>query len=100
LDRSRELLYVYENAGRKLFFGKAERQKPEIGPGGTGKSHLPQAIGQAAILQGYRSLSRGADAAGAGMRKQFMTSLATIPLLIIDDFGMGKLPLTTHIECL
>src|SRR6266513_4970542 len=27
-----------------------------LGPGGTGKSHLAQAIGHAAILQGYRAL--------------------------------------------
>jgi DNA replication protein DnaC len=62
-----------------------------LGPGGTGKSHLAQAIGQAAILQGYRVLYREAhvllddlaDAAAAGTRKQFMTSLATVPLPII-----------------
>jgi DNA replication protein DnaC len=73
-----------------------------LGPGGTGKSHLAQAIGQSAILQGYRVLYREAhvllddlaDAAAAGTRKQFMTSLATMPLLILDDFGMRKLPLT------
>src|SRR6476620_12279118 len=29
-----------------------------LGPGGTGKSHLAQAIGQDAILQGYRVLYR------------------------------------------
>ena len=29
-----------------------------LGPGGSGKSHLAQAIGQAAILQGYRVLYR------------------------------------------
>src|SRR5579871_2638525 len=29
-----------------------------LGPGGTGKSHLAQAIGQAAIQQGYRILYR------------------------------------------
>src|SRR5947209_16723228 len=29
-----------------------------VGPGGAGKSHLAQAIGQAAILQGYRVLYR------------------------------------------
>ena len=29
-----------------------------------------------------------------GTRKEFMESLATVPLLIIDDFGMRKLPLT------
>jgi hypothetical protein len=53
-----------------------------IGSGGTGKSHLAQAIGQSAILQGYRVLYREAhvllddlaDAAAAGTRKQFMTS--------------------------
>jgi len=73
-----------------------------LGPGGTGKSHLAQAIGQAAILQGYRVLYREthvlldnlADAVADGTRKEFMESLTTVPLLIIDDFGMRKLPLT------
>jgi DNA replication protein DnaC len=72
------------------------------GSGGTGKSHLAQSIGQAAILQGYRVLYREthvllddlADAVADGTRKEFMESLATVPLLIIDDFGMRKLPLT------
>ena len=35
-----------------------------------------------------------AEAVTDGTRKQFMESLATVPLLIIDDFGMRKLPLT------
>ncbi len=73
-----------------------------LGPGGTGKSHLAQAVGQAAILQGYRVLYREthvlldelADAIVGGTRKEFMESLASVPLLIIDDFGMRKLPLT------
>ena len=73
-----------------------------LGPGGTGKSHLAQAIGQAAILQGYRVLYREthvlleelAEAVIDGTRKHYMESLATVPLLIIDDFGMRKLPLT------
>ncbi len=73
-----------------------------LGPGGTGKSHLAQAIGQSAIQQGYRVLYREthilleelADAVADGSRKEFMESLATVPLLIIDDFGMRKLPLT------
>jgi DNA replication protein DnaC len=73
-----------------------------LGPGGTGKSHLAHAIGQAAILQGHRVLYREAhvlldelaDAAADGTRKQFMAELAVVPLLIIDDFGMRKLPLT------
>src|SRR5881275_96873 len=73
-----------------------------LGPGGTGKSHLAQAVGQAAIQQGYRVLYREthillddlADAVADGSRKEYMESLATVPLLIIDDFGMRKLPLT------
>ncbi|MBV8523390.1 MAG: IS21-like element helper ATPase IstB [Acetobacteraceae bacterium] len=73
-----------------------------LGPGGTGKSHLAQAIGQTAIQQGYRVLYREthvlledlAEAAAQDSRKQFMESLTSVPLLIIDDFGMRKLPLT------
>jgi DNA replication protein DnaC len=73
-----------------------------LGPGGTGKSHLGQAIGHAAIQQGYRVLYREAhvlldelaDAIVDGTRKEFMESLTSVPLLIIDDFGMRKLPLT------
>ena len=83
------------------FIGKRE-DALFLGPGGAGKSHLAQAIGQAAILQGYRVLYREthvlldelADAVAEGMRKQFMETLTTVPLLIIDDFGMRKLPLT------
>jgi hypothetical protein len=33
-----------------------------------------------------------AEAVAEGTRKQFMESVATVPLLIIDDFGMRKLP--------
>jgi DNA replication protein DnaC len=73
-----------------------------IGPGGTGKSHLAQAIGQAAILQGYKVLYREvhvlldelADAVAEGTRKEYMLSIATVPLFILDDFGMRKLPHT------
>lgn len=73
-----------------------------LGPGGTGKSHLAQAIGQSAILQGHRVIYREAhilldelaDAVAEGTRKEFMESLATVPLLIVDDFGMRKLPTT------
>ena len=35
-----------------------------------------------------------AEALADGTPKQFMESVATVPLLIIDDFGMRKLPLT------
>jgi DNA replication protein DnaC len=83
------------------FIGKRE-DALFLGPGGTGKSHLAQAIGQAAIQQGHRVLYREthvllddlAEAVADGARKEFMESLTTVPLLIIDDFGMRKLPLT------
>ena len=35
-----------------------------------------------------------AEAIAEGTRREFMESLTTVPLLIIDDFGMRKLPLT------
>src|ERR1700691_5646183 len=83
------------------FIGKRE-DALFLGPGGTGKSHLAQAIGQAAIQQGYRVIYREthvllddlAESVAEGTRKEFMESLTTVPLLIIDDFGMRKLPLT------
>jgi DNA replication protein DnaC len=73
-----------------------------LGPPGTGKSHLAQAIGQAAIQQGYRVLYREAhklmedlaDATLDGTRKEQMELFSTVPLLIVDDLGMRKLPAT------
>ena len=73
-----------------------------LGPPGSGKSHLAQAIGLAVIQQGYRALYREthtlindiADAALDGTRKEHMELLSTVPLLIIDDLGMRKLPAT------
>jgi len=73
-----------------------------LGPPGTGKSHLAQALGRAAILQGHRVIYREAhllleelaDATLDGTRKDFFAELTTVPLLIIDDLGMRKLPHT------
>jgi IstB-like ATP binding protein len=75
---------------------------------GTGKSHLAQAIGQAAIQQGYRVFYREthkllddlAEATIDGTRKEHMDLLASVPLLIIDDLGMRKLPVTAAEELL
>jgi len=73
-----------------------------LGPPGTGKSHLAQALGRAAILQGFRVIYREAhvlieelaDATLDGTRKEYVAELASVPLLIIDDLGMRKLPHT------
>jgi DNA replication protein DnaC len=73
-----------------------------LGPPGTGKSHLAQAIGHTAIQLGYRVIYREAhtlleelaDATLAGTRKDYLAELATVPLLIVDDLGMRKLPHT------
>lgn len=73
-----------------------------LGPPGSGKSHLAQAIGQAVIQQGYKVLYREthtlldelADATLDGTRKVYMEWLVSLPLLILDDLGMRKLPNT------
>ena len=68
-----------------------------LGPPGTGKSHLAQAIGRAAIQQGYRVIYREAHTfleELAETRKDYLTELTRVPLLIIDDLGMRKLPHT------
>lgn len=68
------------------------------------KSHLAQA----ALQQGYRVLFREthalldelAEATLDGTRKERMEFLVTVPLLILDDLGMRKLPLTAAGELL
>ena len=54
------------------------------------------------ILQGYKVLYREthvlldelADAVTDGIRKEYIEEISTVPLLIVDDFGMRKLPHT------
>lgn len=74
-----------------------------LGPPGTGKSHIAQSLGRCVIqAQGHRVLYREAhhlleemaEAAVAGERKKLVEELSTVPLLIIDDLGMRKLPAT------
>ena len=73
-----------------------------IGPPGSGKSHLAQAIGLAVIHQGHRVAYREvhalleelADATLDATRKEYLVEMASVPLLILDDLGMRKLPTT------
>jgi DNA replication protein DnaC len=71
-----------------------------LGNAGVGKSHLAQGIAMAAIHAGFRVLYREAHrlfedlvlAAATAERTTVIAALSEIPLLIIDDLGMRKLP--------
>lgn len=70
-----------------------------VGPCGTGKSHLAQALGHCAVRQGVdvvfttcASLTQSLNAARAtGSYERRLATLARVPLLIIDDFGLKPL---------
>jgi len=71
-----------------------------LGNAGVGKSHVAQAIGMAAIHAGFRVMYREAHvlfeqmllANATGERGVAIAAFSEIPLLIIDDLGMRKLP--------
>lgn len=70
-----------------------------VGPCGTGKSHLAQALGHCAVRQGCdvlfstcAQLTASLDAARAtGTYERRLAALTRIGLLIIDDFGLKPL---------
>jgi len=71
-----------------------------LGNAGVGKSHLAQAIGMAALHAGFRVLYREAHvlfeelllASATGARSATIAAFSEVPLLIVDDLGMRKLP--------
>lgn len=71
-----------------------------LGNAGVGKSHIAQAIGMAAIHAGFRVFYREAHvlfedmllASATDERAAAIAAYSEIPLLIIDDLGMRKLP--------
>ncbi len=70
-----------------------------VGPCGTGKSHLAQALGHCAVRQGVdvlfstcAQLTASLNAARAtATYERKLQSLARVPLLVIDDFGLKPL---------
>ena len=70
-----------------------------VGPCGTGKSHLAQALGHCAVRQGrdvlfttQSQLANSLNAARAiGAFERKLQALARIDLLIVDDFGLKPL---------
>jgi DNA replication protein DnaC len=86
----------------ELIAGRFIEEKVAVliaGPCGTGKSHIAQAIGHAAVRQGRDVLftsqsqllgSLHAARATDAYERKFM-ALARVPLLIIDDFGLKPL---------
>lgn len=69
------------------------------GPCGTGKSHVAQAIGHCAVRNGIdvvfytqtQLLAQINAARATGSYERKMQTLARVPLLIIDDFGLKPL---------
>jgi DNA replication protein DnaC len=81
-------------------FVRERRDAPLVGPSGTGKSHLAQAIGGAAIRSGFTVFYRSIfdtvrdflhDEALDGQERILQRYLKP-DLLIIDDMGMKQLP--------
>ena len=73
-----------------------------IGPCGTGKSHLAQALGHSAIREGYSVLFTSASKMLAQLNAaraingfdRLFAKIAGVDLLIIDDFGLKPLKAT------
>ena len=72
-----------------------------VGPSGTGKTHLAQALGHEACRRGWDVLLYLAHelfdwircGKGDGSYKRRLAHIAKIPLLVLDDFGLQSLPI-------
>jgi DNA replication protein DnaC len=99
--------WKFNNVDRALIFelasGRFIEQHEDVlllGNAGVGKSHIAQAIGIAAIHAGFRVLYREAHvlfedlllANATDARSEAIATYSEIPLLIVDDLGMRRLP--------
>ncbi len=87
-----------------LATGRFVRQGRDVlllGPPGTGKSFIVQAVGQQLIRQGFTVLYRSIfdlvreflhEQAGVGEDEKLLSRYLKVDLLIIDDMGMKQLP--------
>lgn len=87
----------------ELATGRFIEQRDDVlmlGNAGVGKSHIAQAIGIAAIHAGFHVIYREAHrlfeelvlTTAMGERPSAIAKFSEVPLLIIDDLGMRKLP--------
>tara|TARA_R110002167_G_scaffold214705_1_gene419485 strand:- start:5607 stop:6341 length:735 start_codon:yes stop_codon:yes gene_type:complete len=75
-----------------------------VGPSGTGKSHIAQALARCAILKGYDALFISQNDLTSDLKMALATDtvcrlkkkLTSVTVLIIDDFGLK--PLTEKLE--
>ena len=93
---------IHQALIQELATGQYIREKVAVliaGPCGTGKSHLAQALGHCAVRQGVDVLfstqtqllgSLHAARATGTFERRFQT-LARVPLLLMDDFGLKPL---------
>ena len=89
---------VYELATGR--FIREARDVLWVGPPGTGKSHLAQAIGHQAILSGFTVLYRSIfdlvrdlmQDEALGSDRKILNKYLKPDLLIIDDMGLKQLP--------
>ena len=71
-----------------------------VGPSGVGKSHLAQALGHEACRRGIATMNRNTytlfkwlnGGKGDGTHERRMKQVISVPLLILDDFGLRDLP--------
>jgi DNA replication protein DnaC len=75
-----------------------------LGPSGVGKTHPACALGHEAARRGYDVLFRGTSSLikwlgagrGDGSYERRLKTLASVPLLILDDFGLIDLSLASQ----